>query len=257
MGHIQFDKLLDGTFLTNIGSSTNLSPTEQTWISSLQQLIHQEILLSLSCEDFRSFFQVKQERTSSSPSSCHFGHYRTMLEGLQRHDKTLPNWIINIAFLSLSTAFPLTRWHYASQIMLEKGKGWLIENLQIIQLCEADLNLVLQTVWGHRLIHHATHHCALETSQFAIPGQTCNNAVLNKVLFCNLSRQLYVQECPWILMPQQRLTWLLLDYQLWLVNKLTFLCWWSLHVQSIKIYAPTSGYWIWEIVIQFQRPRIT
>jgi len=30
---------------------------------------------------------------------------------------------------------------------------------------------------------------AFSTSQYAIPGQTCNNAVLNKDLFCDLSRQ--------------------------------------------------------------------
>jgi len=39
------------------------------------------------------------------------------------------------------------------------------------------------------LIRHATYHKKLNTSQFTIPGQTCNNAVLNKVLFCDLSCQ--------------------------------------------------------------------
>lgn len=29
----------------------------------------------------------------------------------------------------------------------------------------------------------------LSSSQFVIPGQTCNNAVLNKTLFCDLSQQ--------------------------------------------------------------------
>lgn len=76
---------------------------------------------------------------SSSSSGSHFGHYRTMLEGQQKND-TLPNLILNIAYLSLSTASPLKRWHNASQVILEKGKGRFIENLRIIQLCEADLN---------------------------------------------------------------------------------------------------------------------
>jgi hypothetical protein len=67
--------------------------------------------------------------------------------------------------------------------MLEKGKGRFIENLRIIQLCEADLNVVLHTIWGHQLIRNATSHLALDKSQYAVPGQTCNNAVLNKVLF--------------------------------------------------------------------------
>jgi len=73
--------------------------------------------------------------------------------------------------------------------MLEKGKDPFIENLCIIQLCEADLNFILYVVWGHHLIRHAKRHNALDHTQYAIPGQTCNNAVLNKVLFFDLSRQ--------------------------------------------------------------------
>jgi hypothetical protein len=73
--------------------------------------------------------------------------------------------------------------------MLEKGKGRFIDNLRIIQLCEADLNFVLHCIWGHHLIRHASNNKLLNTSQYTIPGQTCNNAVLSKTLFLDLSRQ--------------------------------------------------------------------
>jgi hypothetical protein len=43
--------------------------------------------------------------------------------------------------------------------------------------------------WGHRLIRHALHHESLDPTQYALPGHTCNNAVLNKSLFLDLSRQ--------------------------------------------------------------------
>jgi hypothetical protein len=49
--------------------------------------------------------------------------------------------------------------------------------------------MVLHIIWGRRLIRNALNHRALDTSQFALPEQTCNNAMLNKVLFCDLSRQ--------------------------------------------------------------------
>jgi hypothetical protein len=48
---------------------------------------------------------------------------------------------------------------------------------------------VLHVIWGRCLIRHAKKHRSLSPSQYAIPGETCNNAVLNKVLFCDLSRQ--------------------------------------------------------------------
>jgi hypothetical protein len=132
---------------------------------------------------------MKQENTASSPSGRHFGHYRSLLECFRQNNLMLPSLIVNIAHLSLVTAHPLQSWQTASQVMLEKGKGRFIEHLRIIQLCEAALNFVLHTILGHRLIRHVKKHSALSSSQYALPGQTCNNAVLNKVLFCDLSRQ--------------------------------------------------------------------
>jgi len=75
----------------------------------------------------------------------------------------------------------ITRWQTASQLVLEKGKGRFIKNLRIIQLCKAELNFILNTIWGRQLICHATRNSLLDESQYALPGQTYNNAVLNKV----------------------------------------------------------------------------
>jgi len=104
----------------------------------------------------------------------------------------------HIAYIALITSTPLLRWMTASHVMLEKGKGKFIENLRIIQLVEADLTLyfVLHKVWGHCLARHAMKHSAMNQSQFALPGQTCHNTVLNKLLFLDLSRQTL---CPGIM----------------------------------------------------------
>lgn len=50
-------------------------------------------------------------------------------------------FIINV---SIATSRPLDCWKQSLQIMIEKGKGNYIENLKIIQLCEADLKLCPQ-----------------------------------------------------------------------------------------------------------------
>jgi len=104
------------------------------------------------------------------------GHYKVVLECIQRQNFDLPNLFIDIAQISLISATPLQRWSKAFQVMLEKGKGLFVENLQIIQLCEADLNFVLHNIWGHWLIRHATSAQALNEAQYALPTQTCNNA---------------------------------------------------------------------------------
>jgi hypothetical protein len=75
--------------------------------------------------------------------------------------------------------------------MIEKGKGRHIDHLRIIQLCEADLNFVLHVIWGHRLLRHAQRFLAFDPAQYALPGQTCNNAILNKLLFLASPARLY------------------------------------------------------------------
>jgi hypothetical protein len=136
-----------------------LSPTATIWIESLQRLVNEEISLEISfditIDNIKQYFQSKQEHTASSPSGRHIGHYQKMLECIRREDYTIPQTIISIAHLSLITHRPLHRWQKASQVMIDKGKGKFVDNLRIIQLCEADLNFVLHTLWGHHLIHHA------------------------------------------------------------------------------------------------------
>lgn len=105
--------------------------------------------------------RAKQECTASSPLGRHMGHYKTMLGCLQKQLYIVPQTIISITQLSLTTASPLKRRQRAAQVMLEKEKGHYIDNLQIIQLCEVDLNIVLHTIWGHCLICLATKHHTL------------------------------------------------------------------------------------------------
>lgn len=170
------DSILNGSF-----SSTNdqLTEHERVWIQELQQKVGSKISLTLTCDDYKRFFRAKQERTASSPSGCHFGHYRVLLECLRKQDPTIPELIINIAYIALVTASLLDRWHTASQVMLEKGKGTFIDHLCIIQLVEADLNFILHVIWGKLLIRHAKQHSALDSSQYALPDETCNNSVLS------------------------------------------------------------------------------
>jgi hypothetical protein len=117
------------------------------------------------------------------------GHYKAMLECICRNNKALPNAVIRIAQISPLMATPLEQWCTASQLMLEKGKGRYIEHMRIIQLVEADLNFVLHIIWGYRLTRQAMCHSAMDPAQYALPSQTCNNVILNKLLFLDLSWQ--------------------------------------------------------------------
>jgi hypothetical protein len=97
--------------------------------------------------------------------------------------------IVGIINISLLTSRPLHRWLRSAQIMLEKGKGKYIENLRIIQLCEADINFVLNAIWGYRLTCNGVKQKIFNQSQYAMPGLTCNSAIWSKVLYCDMTRQ--------------------------------------------------------------------
>jgi chorismate mutase len=46
----------------------------------------------------------KQECTSLSPSGRHMGHYKTILECIRRDNTLIPEMIISIAYIDLSSA---------------------------------------------------------------------------------------------------------------------------------------------------------
>jgi hypothetical protein len=180
--------ILYGNFDIDSISDYEFSSIEKEWFTSLQYAVTTPISLEITLEDFQHYFRHKHERTASSPSGRHMGHYKVMLECFRHNQHTyIPEIVVLISHMSLLTSSPLLRWEHASQVMIEKGKGRHIENLCIIQLCEADLNFILHIIWGKILMRKALHH--LDKAQFAIPGQTCHNGFLNKLLYLDLSRQ--------------------------------------------------------------------
>jgi hypothetical protein len=63
-----------------------------------------------------------------------------------------------------------------------------ITRLRIIQLFEADYNMVLSTVFGKRMMRFAQKYCNPNENQYATPGKQCQSAVLNKVIMYDIMR---------------------------------------------------------------------
>lgn len=185
------EKKLNGTFLESLSEDqlATLTDTERAYITELRQKIHHSINTEITPSEFIHFYKRRKEKTASSYSKRHTGHYKVLAllanHGTYKIIETLTT-IINIA---VKTSTPLPRWHHSAQIMLEKGKGNHLDHLRIIQLCEADLNFLLNVIWGKRMIKQAQKTNSLSTSQYALPGMTCQSAVWNKVTFCDILRQ--------------------------------------------------------------------
>jgi hypothetical protein len=80
------DKLLNGSILDSCLDSLNLSDDEINWINELQLIVDTDILLDLTKEDFKHLFHSKQEKTASSPSGRHMGHYKTLLDCIRTNN---------------------------------------------------------------------------------------------------------------------------------------------------------------------------
>ena len=106
---------------------------------------------AISLEDYKSGFCKASEKTSSAPSGQHLGHYRAALTS-----NSLSFVYSTVMSLTFEYGFTLERWTNALQVMLEKVVVTpRLDKLRVIQLIEADLNMVLRIVFGRRLIHRA------------------------------------------------------------------------------------------------------
>ena len=105
---------------------------------------------TLTIDEFKQGFKLVAEKTSSSPSRRHLGHYKASLK---------VDILCLVYSILMSTPFEfgftlLDRWLHALQVMLEKIKGQpCLDKLRVIQLLEADLNIMLCIILGCRLIH--------------------------------------------------------------------------------------------------------
>jgi hypothetical protein len=149
-----------------------------------------DINITITAKDLCGAIASIPERTSSSPSGMHAGHYRAAL-----HDECRIEFECLKMNFALVYSIPPNRWLLALQILLEKTPGRpLIHQLRIIQLLELDMNITFELIWGRRLVWNIEDNDLMEnTLQFgARPNRRAISAVLLKVVTYDLIRQLKI-----------------------------------------------------------------
>ena len=117
-----------------------------SFVSSRSQL--PPVSASVETNDFIKYWKGARERTSSSLSGRHFGHYKAAAQ----HHK-LAEIHASIAHIASTTGHCLTRWCKGLTVMLEKEAGNIrVDKLRAILLMEADFNFVNKLLFGHRLV---------------------------------------------------------------------------------------------------------
>ena len=105
----------------------------------------------VSAEDFREGFRGAKERTASSFSTLHFGHYKTAVE-----DEELSDIHAGMLDIAARTGTSLLRWQKGPTVMIyKKQNSILVDNLRAILLMEADFNFLNKLIIGKRMMQNA------------------------------------------------------------------------------------------------------
>ena len=159
----------------------------KAWVKELQCPFEEEVKKSLnekigapiSEDEFVTYWKGLPEKTVSSPSGLHVGHYKTIIK-----NEFLRSMWVQMVSLPAQYGFAPERWKQSLHCMLEKDAGRpRINRLRIVQLVEADLNFVLKRIWGYRLSRAAEREEVLEDSQMGGRIRRMSiSAVLRKIL---------------------------------------------------------------------------
>ena len=134
---------------------------------------------NITSEDFTQFWKSAKERTSSSKSGRHFGHYKAVCDS-----PLLVSLHVRSVNLAANRGESLLRWRQGVTVLLEKNAGNIcIEKLRAICLLEADFNWWLRVVFARKMTQFMHSTGILPTEQGATKGKTPIDTSLTKQLF--------------------------------------------------------------------------
>ena len=147
-------QILDGTYECPDG----MDDYTREFLQSLQQSRHispdEQIDTDITKEDFQAYWKKAQERTSSSMSGLHFGHYKAAVKSA-----LLSEMHSVFTHIAVNTGFSPMRWQRGLMVMLEKKEGLIhISKLRATLLMEADFNFSNKLIFGWRMMHFAEDH---------------------------------------------------------------------------------------------------
>jgi len=143
-------------------------------------------VVEITADHFRYYWRRFKERTSSSISGIHAGHYKSAT-----HSATVTNFLAQKITLIARGGCPPDRWGHGLQVMLEKVAGVaLVNKLRAILLMEADFNYMNKWIFGHEAINKMYALNYVAEDQYSQKESTAEDAKLDNKLSMDLSRQL-------------------------------------------------------------------
>jgi len=178
--------ILQGTFVCPPGTDTDTRYFIEALQFPSQAARHAHISAVLRPADFIAHWRRAKERTSSSPSGLHFGHYKAAT-----HLPLLAHLHARFTQLVFMTGLSISRYQAGLQVILEKKAGNIhVDNLRAILLMEGDFNGAMKIFIGARMIQSAQALKLIPSECYGSrPGCTALQVSLNRALTADTARQ--------------------------------------------------------------------
>jgi len=174
---------------------SQILPETAAIFQTLQELASRDISPSspkITPDQFQSCYKAMDERTSSSPSGRHLGHYKAAV--LSEDLTKLHSIMMSIPLLA---GFSPTRWQQIIDVMLEKKAGdHRIHRLRIVALQESDFNQTNRLAIS-RPLQKLVEEIGLapDMQHGSRASKLCHSAVLNKQLTFEIQSFQALSQC--------------------------------------------------------------
>ena len=150
-----------------------------------QMIKNDELDIAVIVDDFNHYWRRAKERTTSSYSKLHFGHYKLAV---------YPDYLLEVHALKFSliskTGSASERWARGLLVMLEKIVSVaVVTKFWSILLIEADFNFHNKLIFGKRMMDLARRHGIVPEKIYSKEGRMVEDAVLHQVLAYDIARQ--------------------------------------------------------------------
>ncbi len=142
--------------------------------------------ITLRDDNFCFYWGRFKEKTSSSISGMHAGHYKMVA-----CSAVITNFLSRKITLIARGRCPPDRWGHGLQVMLEKvAEAALVDKLWAILLMEANFNYMNRWVFGHKAINKMYAIGYIPEDQYSQKESTAEDPSMDNCLTMDLSRQL-------------------------------------------------------------------
>ncbi len=177
--------VLDGTYQAPTDSE---SVTKELFaeIAAIRQIIPKDLApIVITPEQWKRYWAIVNEETSSSESGLHFGHY---IVGCKWN--IVAHYHASRVSVILTHAIQLEQWSCRLSVMLEKTLGViLVSKLCAILLMEADFNASNKIIYRVRMMRNACNHQLMPEEVFSKKNRIADNGTLTKMLSYDVTRQ--------------------------------------------------------------------